>query len=184
MSLSAASIIQRTQTWVAQFIVGHTICPFARRELERNSIAYEVCYFSDDDEFYTAFTAQLEKLDTSPDCETILWLLPQLDADFNKFLNYAGFAQQIIALTGNNGIYQIANFHPHYVFADSAATDPANYTNRSPHACLHLLREESMARVIKAHKQAEEIPRRNIDYLRTMQPETLNQVNELIKKTT
>lgn len=182
MPSSPSDIIQRSRQWVDEFIVGHTICPFARREVERDTIAYVIDYFSDDDDFYSKFLAQLEALDANPQCETTLWLLPQLDNDFEAFLNHAGFAQQIIALAGYSGIYQIANFHPDYVFADSHADDPANYTNRSPHACLHLLREASLERVIRAHKQAAEIPQRNIDYLRALPADTFKQLTELVKK--
>ena len=51
-------------------------------------------------------------------------------------------------------------------FADVAADDPANHTNRSPYPMLHLLREQSVARAVAAHPDPEAIPMRNAARLR------------------
>ena len=58
---------------------------------------------------------------------------------------------------GYEGIYQVASFHPQYLFAGSSTTDAANYTNRSPYPMLHLLREASVANAVEAFADAEAI---------------------------
>ncbi|MGX5914543.1 DUF1415 domain-containing protein [Aliidiomarina sp. Khilg15.8] len=158
--------IHQFQRWVSEFIVDLNICPFARREVSRNSVRYVVTKFENDDEFYATLCQELQLLDSSSETETTLLLLPQLTDDFEGFLNQAGFAEQILHLNGYEGVYQIANFHPDYVFADSAPDDAANYSNRAPCPALHLLREASLTRAIDAHKNAEQIPDDNVRRLR------------------
>ncbi|WP_338022813.1 DUF1415 domain-containing protein [Aliidiomarina soli] len=168
LSSSDSQAIAKTRHWVETFIVPLNICPFARREVERASIRYQPLAFSSDNEFYDALLAELNLLQDDSELETTLLILPQLDDSFDAFLNTAGYAEQIIALEGFTGTYQIAHFHPEYIFADSDQSDAANYTNRAPHACLHLLREASLERAIRAHKQAEQIPADNIKKLRQL----------------
>ena len=40
--------------------------------------------------------------------------------------------------------------------------DAENYTNRSPYPVIHLLREESLTRVLSTYKNPENIPENNI----------------------
>ena len=60
------------------------------------------------------------------------------------------------------------SFHPDYQFADSKADDIENYTNRSPYPILHLLREASIERAVKAFPAAEEIYEKNMETLRKL----------------
>ena len=158
----------RMRAWVKDFIVPFNICPFAKREVERESIRYQVASYAHDNDFYDLMQQELKLLHTESEPETTLLILPQLDDHFEDFLNQAGYATQILQLEGYSGTIQIAHFHPHYVFTGSEHSDAANYTNRAPHAALHLLREDSLARVIRAHKNAEQIPADNIKLLREM----------------
>lgn len=168
MDNTQQTIIATMQRWVDDFIVALNICPFAQREVRNQSIRYAIHDSGDDDALYDALNHELQLLNEDNTIETTILVLPQLDCDFDGLINAAGFAQQIIGLLGLQGVYQIANFHPDYVFADSHSDDPANYTNRAPHAALHILRESSVARAVQAHKQAELIPQQNIDRLRDL----------------
>lgn len=158
----------RMQRWVTDFIVELNICPFALREVRKQSIRYTTLLEPGDDALYDALSAELELLTSTPSIETTILILPWLDDNFDAFINHVGLAQQVIGLNGLSGTYQVANFHPEYVFADSASDDPANYTNRAPHAALHLLREASVARAIDGHKHAELIPEQNIERLQQL----------------
>lgn len=66
---------------------------------------------------------------------------------------------------GFEGIYQIASFHPRYQFSGTNPDAAENYTNRSPHPMLHLIREQSIERAIAASTHAEQIPVRNIELM-------------------
>lgn len=160
--------IQRMQRWVENFIVDLNVCPFAKREVIKNSIRYAESMDTDDNTVFDLLSNELTKLCNHTEIETTILLLPRLDSDFEAFLNVAGFAQQIIQLQGLNGQFQVAHFHPQYQFTGAAVNDPANYTNRAPHAALHLLREASVERAIRGYKNADEIPEHNIQRLREL----------------
>ena len=58
----------------------------------------------------------------------------------------------------------MASFHPDYRFAEAAPDDPANFTNRSIYPMLHLLREESIERVLENFPDPDSIPSNNIAF--------------------
>jgi hypothetical protein len=67
---------------------------------------------------------------------------------------------------GYEGVYQVASFHPLYLFAGSDEKDAANYTNRSVYPMLHLLRESSIDKALESYIDPENIPVRNIEFAR------------------
>ncbi len=79
--------------------------------------------------------------------------------EFNDFLAQAN---RLLVKSGFDGIFQIASLHPLYEFADSKPDEVGNFTNRSPYPTLHLLREESVDRAVKAFPHAESIFQTNI----------------------
>lgn len=160
-----AEIISQTEAWVQRLIIKYNICPFARKEVEQRSVRYEV--FND-----RSFEATLDKLiaecrhlDQHRDVETTLLILPSLVL-FDDFLDLIAVAQRLLAMSGYEGVYQLAHFHPDYCFEGEAADDAANYTNRSPYPVLHLLREDSMAFALRDTRNPEAIPARNIEFAR------------------
>lgn len=167
-SLAAEQPIARMRLWVERFVVGLNVCPFAMREVKNDSIRYTLSTKIDDNSIYDFITHELQVLADQPKIETTLMLLPGLDNDFEAFLNTACFAEQMIQLQGLSGEFQLAHFHPEYLFSGADTTDPANFTNRAPHAALHLLREASVERAIRAYKNAEDIPQQNIAKLRDL----------------
>lgn len=157
-----SEIILAMQNWVSNVIVKYNFCPFARKEVEENSIHYEV---SDANKLEDAVLAMIEGcifLDTHPEKETTLLIFPNGFEQFDDFLDLVDLANALLSAQGYEGKYQIANFHPDYVFADSDEDDPANYTNRAPYPTLHLIREESMALALEEYDDPESIPENNI----------------------
>ena len=75
-------------------------------------------------------------------------------------------AEKLLKQEGYEGIYQLASFHPLYLFADAAPDDAANYTNRSIYPMLHLLREASIDKALKHYKNPDKIPQHNINFAR------------------
>ena len=63
----------------------------------------------------------------------------------------------------------------YYCFEDAAPADSANYTNRSPHPMLHLLREASITRALEAYPDPSAIPERNVARLRELGAKHLEQ---------
>ncbi|GAB2795642.1 DUF1415 domain-containing protein [Halomonas shantousis] len=153
--------VQATRDWVRSFVVAHNVCPFAGREVRRDSIRYVVCAARDPQAALLALIDECRHLDSHATVETTLLILPHGMEDFEDYLDLLEVAEALLVDQGYEGVYQLASFHPDYCFADTAAEDPANYTNRSPYPMLHLLREAGLERVLAHFPHPERIPEAN-----------------------
>jgi uncharacterized protein len=157
-------IITQTKTWITNVVIGCNFCPFAAREVKLDTILYEV--FLGEDK-----AAILEKLldifiimDEDDKVETAFLILPNGQDDFLTYLDVVQLADDFLVQKKYEGIYQLASFHPQYLFAGSTEKDAENYTNRSPYAMLHVLREESLSKAIDSHPNVDGIPQTNIAF--------------------
>ncbi|WP_372881833.1 DUF1415 domain-containing protein [Psychromonas sp.] len=158
------NIITATQNWVKQVIVKYNICPFARREVERGSIRYVEIAKSTREDLLQALLDECLLLDANQQIETTLFIIPQGYEGFYDFLDLLDMANDLLVLEGYEGVYQLANFHPDYCFAEEPQNAPSNYTNRSPYPTLHIIRESSMDIAIANHPDVDAIPQRNIEF--------------------
>mgnify|MGYP002651733630 FL=1 len=170
-----ALVVAQTLTWVANFIVGHNICPFAKRELEREAVRVEVVRSKKVDIALEELVAEFEWLDAHLEAETSLLVFPTLFKSFDHYLDFVELAEQLLEQLGYEGVYQLATFHPDYCFADADPDEAANYSNRSPHPMIHVLREASVERAIEFYGDTAAIPERNITYLTEMGQDALEQ---------
>jgi len=162
--MTDSKIINITRNWVEQVIVKYNICPFARREVERGSIHYFQVQDQALDRVLQALLDECHLLDSHPQIETTLFIIPIGFEGFYDFLDLVDMANDLLELEGYEGVYQLANFHPDYCFADEKQNAPSNYTNRSPYPTLHIIRESSMELALAAHPDADAIPHRNIEF--------------------
>ena len=171
-----ASIASKTQKWIEQVVVGLELCPFAKRVIDEHSLRYCVSTVSDTETLTEQLLSEIALLDQNPKIETTLLIHPQVLEDFTTYLDYVDTANAILAHLNYEGIYQIASFHPAYIFADSDDSDPANYSNRSPYPMLHLLREASLELAIASHPDIDAVPEQNIARLRKLGLEVIKQL--------
>jgi uncharacterized protein len=155
-------VISQTKRWLETVVIGLNFCPFAGREFRKGTVHYTVLNSSDRKEILTRFALELQRLDDSHEIETTLIILPYQFPDFNKYLDIIDLCQELLEAEDYEGIYQVASFHPSYLFAGSNESDPSNYTNRSPYAMIHVLREASITKALGNFPDAEGIPERNI----------------------
>ncbi len=155
-------IVDAMKAWVSQVIVKYNFCPFARKEVENNSIHYRVCESSTLEDAVMDMLDECLALKAHPERETSLLIYPEGFDEFEDFLDLVDLANALLAAQDFEGTFQIANFHPDYVFADSSEDDPANYTNRAPYPTLHLIREASMSEALANYDDPESIPDNNI----------------------
>ena len=158
------AIIAQTKKWIIDVVVGCNFCPFAAKEIKRNSIHYEVLPTATTKNVLTAVMAALHQLDINTGIETSFLILPGSFGKFDAYLQLLELAETLLAKEGYEGIYQLASFHPEYLFAGGTSADPANYTNRSPYPMLHFLREESVSKAIDSYPGIDEVPNRNIAF--------------------
>lgn len=162
--------IEATTRWLERAVIGLNLCPFARAPHVQGKLRMRVSHATSTDALLDDLCSELQSLQAlSPDeCETGLLIHPFVLGDFldyNDFLDVADAAVQTLGLEGE---WQVASFHPHYQFADSAPDDVENCSNRSPFATLHLLRESSIERAMDVMSDTDSIYRRNIDTLQRL----------------
>jgi hypothetical protein len=156
------------QAWLKSVIIQYNICPFAKRELERNSIFFSINHDSQIEQCLLNLMIECDRLDTNPGIETTLLIYADAFTEFDDYLDFIEIAETLLIEQGYEGIYQLASFHPEYCFQDAKLDDAANYTNRSPYPIVHLLRETSLELAIASHPNPENIPQHNIDLTRKL----------------
>jgi hypothetical protein len=172
-NMSDTAIQTAIETWLDTFIIAHNICPFAKRERERNSIRFVVSDHRRMEDALEKLMQEIAHLDANLDTETTLLIWAEGFRLFDDYLDLLAIGEQLLHDQGYEGIYQLASFHPDYCFEGSDEDDPANYTNRSPYPMLHIIRESSIENALKTFPNPETIPERNIALMRELGLETL-----------
>jgi len=164
--MSSEQIIDQTKKWIDDVVIGCNLCPFAANVVKQRTIFYNVETSIDRSKCLDSFEHEMYRLDNDETIETSLLIFPNTFKEFDDYLDLLSQAEKLVKEKGNEGIYQVASFHPLYLFAGSDENDAANYTNRSIYPMLHLLREESIDKALEHYKSPEKIPERNINFTR------------------
>jgi hypothetical protein len=154
--------VKAMQHWVNTVIVKYNFCPFARKEVEENRIHYSISKSTTHDDAVMDMLEQCSQLKSDPARETTLLMFPDGFKLFDDFIDLIDLANTMLRIQGYEGEFQIATFHPEYVFAGCDDHDPANYTNRAPYPTLHLIREASMSVALDNYDDPDSIPENNI----------------------
>ncbi|NIE67357.1 DUF1415 domain-containing protein [Burkholderia sp. Ax-1719] len=165
-----ADILDATRHWLTRAVIGLNLCPFAKSVHVKGQIRYAISEATDLEGVLTDLETELRTLaDADPaDIDTTLLILPHALADFLDYNDALHFADLLLGQLRLDGTLQIASFHPHYQFEDTAPDDIENYTNRAPYPILHLLREDSIERAVDAFPDAADIYERNMETLRRL----------------
>lgn len=163
-------IITQTKKWISDVVIGCNFCPFAARVMKQDKIYYRVSFNTLLSKCMDDLLEETSRLDNNDNIETSFLILPNAFQDFNDYLDAVAFTEKLLKKNGYEGVYQVASFHPDYLFAGSTTNDAANYTNRSPYAMLHLLREDSITAALEHYREPESIPVRNVQFAREKGP--------------
>jgi uncharacterized protein len=147
-------------------VIGCNFCPFAAKAMLNKNIHFEVLENTDAKASVAALQTTLQHFDAHAEIETGFLIFANDFADFDDYLDLVEAAEKMLRKEKYEGIYQVASFHPQYLFAGSTANDAANYTNRSIYPMLHILREAHITEALADFPEPEKIPERNIDYAR------------------
>lgn len=171
-----SQIIARTQNWIEQFVIAHDLCPFAKRVLDEGKVEYIVCH-DDNTELHLRQLADTllamdqepaNEADQSTDTQTCFCIYPDAYSDFEHYLALVEAAETLIGDMGYTDSYQLASFHPEYLFDGAELDDAANYSNRSPFPMLHILRQQDITLASEHHPDIESVPQHNIALLRSI----------------
>jgi len=172
-SVNVGIVVADTQRWLQRAVIGLNLCPFAKAVDVKGQIHYAVTRSVGFKDLLDDLGNELKDLAAlAPTTrDTTLLIAPDGLADFLEFNDFLSQANRLLVKRGYEGIFQIASLHPLYEFADAQPDDVANFTNRSPYPTLHILREESIDRAVKAFPHAEAIFQANIDTMQRIGPE-------------
>lgn len=166
----AKRVIEGTQRWLDRAVIGLNLCPFAKAVAAKGQVHIAVSAAVE-------FAGVLDQLQREADGllalqasqrDTTLLVVPDGFDDFLFFHQLVREGERMLARRKLDGVLQLASFHPQFVFQGADPHDMANFSNRSPHPTLHLLREASVERAVAAVPDAETIFGGNIDRLRQL----------------
>ena len=174
---SEPEFVQLTQTveadmrrWLERAVIGLNLCPFAKAVHVKGQIHCVVSPAQDIKTLLATLKIELKALEVldSAERDTTLLIAPLMFPEFLDFNDFLDQADRLLRKLRLDGIFQIASFHPQFQFADTAADDITNFTNRAPYPTLHLLREASIDRAVQAYPDAEDIFGKNMQTLQTL----------------
>ncbi len=170
MTPDAPDPLAHTRAWVERAVIGLELCPFARAVQAKGQVRYLLCPARDTDALLAVLCNEMQSLAAADPAltDTTLLIHPHVLTAFADFNDFLGVADLALVQLGLEGVLQVASFHPDYRFADTPTDDLGNATNRSPYPTLHLLREASVERALKAFPDAEAIYGHNIRRLQQL----------------
>lgn len=159
-------IIVQTKKWITDVVIGCNFCPFAAKEIKKQTVHYQVENSNNIAASLDAFLQECIRLDEDEDIVTTLLIFSDGFQQFDDFLDLLADAEDLLIQNNYEGVYQVASFHPQYIFGGAPVNDAANYTNRSVYPMLHLLREAQMDEALERYPNPDNIPDDNILFAR------------------
>jgi len=158
---------EQTRRWLTEFVVGLNLCPFARPFLDSPQLRISVCGGLDDQALGRFVLGELDLLQSTAEANiaTSLLVFTAALGDFEDYLDFLDYAQQLLVDAGLEGLVQLASFHPDYRFAGEPENAASHFSNRAPWPTIHLIREDMLSRVLGDFPDPEAIPERNIETL-------------------
>ncbi len=151
--------------WLEDVVIGLNLCPFASKHYQAQQVRFSISRCRDEACLLTELESELSLLMLKPaeEIETTLLIIPDMLESFDDYNQCLDMVDALLEQNHWEGIFQVATFHPDYQFGGTLPEDDENLTNRAPFPILHLLREESLERVLKHYPNPELIPEHNIE---------------------
>lgn len=168
MSVESEKQLSLSREWVEKIVVGMNLCPFAAPVIKQATLHYAISQADELDALQQFFLTELARIQaaTEQQIATSLLIMPNAVTDFYDYLDLLSDCEHLLKKAGLGGEFQLASFHPRYVFQGVEENDISHWTNRSPYPMIHIIREGQMSRVLANFKDPDSIPERNIALLR------------------
>lgn len=160
--------VEATLQWVDDIVIAHNFCPFAKYVRTPNKIRCEEINGEAGEILETLYDEMLHLDNNEATATTLLVLTHPSLARFDEYLDILAISEKMLQDWGFSGRYQLASFHPNYIFEGSSSEDSENYTNRSPYPLFHLIRERDISQYMKNEEDAEKIFNQNIEKANTL----------------
>lgn len=164
------AVLAATRAWLERAVIGLNLCPFAKAVHAKGQVHIAISAADGPAQVLDDLATELEALVACDPTQrdTTLLVVPHCLDVFLDFNDLVARGERLIRKKGLEGVIQLASFHPHYCFADAAEDDVTNFSNRSPYPTLHLLREASIDKAVRAFPDAEAIYGNNLETLRKL----------------
>lgn len=171
--VNTQDVVTAVDQWLNDVVIGLNLCPFAAKPQRNKQIKIYVSEAQTEESLLEDILTQLLELDASEpeQLETTLVAVPYMLSDFYDYNLFIDWVEALIRQQNWEGIFQLATFHPDYCFGGTEPEDAENLTNRSPYPVFHLIREESMEKVLKHYPNPETIPDTNIARVESLSAE-------------
>ncbi|MDY0055253.1 MAG: DUF1415 domain-containing protein [Methyloversatilis sp.] len=168
--MNKEEVIAATRDWIEKAVIGLNLCPFAKAVYVKEQVRYVVSEAKHLDGLLEDIDREIDFLaEADPQqVDTTLIMHASLLEDFLDFNDFLDIVDEAVSEQGQEGVIQVAAFHPLWQFAETEPDDIGNYTNRAPFPTIHLLREASVTRAVDAFPEAESIYERNIETLQKL----------------
>ena len=162
VTATVSNVVLATKQWLDEVVIGLNFCPFAKKEFVNNTIYYHESILEQVKPALLELIMQCRYLQANTEIETTLIIYRDGFRGFDRYLDLVDYGNELLASSGFEGVFQLATMHPEYCFDGEDYNDSSHYTNRSPYPIIHLIREESMARVLAVYNKPEKISHNNI----------------------
>ena len=174
-SIGAERLLE-TRRWLDRIVIGAKLCPFAPPVQAANKLKLRDSAASSADGIVMELAEEAAELrDGSTGVETSLLVLGAMQdgraLSWQELIYLSWQLQEEVIVAGGHAEHlQIVCFHPeatHSLYADAGAPpDAADYTIRSPHPTVQLLREVDVVKAVQQYPDTAGIPGRNRTRLR------------------
>jgi len=139
-------IIDKTKSWIEDFVLHLGLCPFARRPFETDRIHYKAINTGDTEEHLNSFYILCERL-LDGDLKEIstAFLVIGTPHSFEDLLDTKSVCDTFLKVAKMDTHFQTVAFHPNFIFAGKERNlAPGHYVNRSPFGMIHIIRSTEM----------------------------------------
>jgi hypothetical protein len=156
--------------WLNDWVITLNLCPFAAKVVNDKTLRIAVCDSDDEQQMVRQILQELDHLvqESEDNLSTSLLVFTHGLKDFDSYLDFADWANDLLVEAGLEGNIQIATFHPQYQFEGAEVDDVTNYSNRSPYPTLHFIREQQLEAAVANYPNPEAIPENNINKLKAL----------------
>lgn len=157
--------IAKVNKWLDEVVIGENLCPFAKPVRQNDSIRLLALKAISPETLAISLRQECDYLQQHPATDTTLLILDGgVYSDYFVYLECLEQLQSCLIDWQLDTHFQLASFHPQYLFAEEDADATSHYTNRAPYPIVHILRESSVSEAVDSMKNPDEIYLRNIKH--------------------
>ena len=99
-SMSHPDAVEATRRWIETVVIGHNLCPFAKREYDADRVRLVPTQATTIEALIETLVTELEYLIDTPAIETTLIIHPAVLTDFMEYNQFLDAADELLRLIG------------------------------------------------------------------------------------